>query len=574
VSASIKEFIRNWKSILLLLILPLLVIGSFFASFNTQGLQKVPIGIITNNYVELNELKSSLSEILITKEFTNIEDCLKELKQYKQYVCIDINKELAYKLDVHYDNTKTLVIWGVINYIERTVDWIKKEKTKELASKVLEQAELGPSYIEKIRSELNQIDSDSEGYITDIRNSVSDIENNIRNAESSIDSMGYRIVNIQSDLDNLKSNKQTHYSNSINYINSIDQSAGSLILLGYPYSQYGNEIKTKNNQLKSSVNSYNSLVDSSVSSISSESNEFSSLQKNTKTYLDSVGRSTSVFSSMEDDLEANRDMVDKANSNLNSLEYYIGEIRKIDPEQIADPIQLKLKPTYLPEVNPKIVERFRDKDGGDITTLIKGETLLSFQVIFPKILLLIVMFVALLTSTFICLSYLKSPANRRIRTMRHIFFPSFLSIYISSLIITMLPIFCVILLGNFLFLLPFFENILIITIIILISASIYVLVGMSLSYLIKEKSLTLLVSIFTLLFLLFFSGFILPIERMGRVPSIIASNFPGNIASDCLNKLLFYNQPIGSLLVNINMLFITLIFIGIMTLTIKFLRNQ
>ena len=130
--ANLKEFVRNWKSITLILLLPILIITLFFASFSTAGLQKIPIGIIDNTGAELGELKDSLSEILVTKNFESLENCLGELRQYKQYMCIEITKDRIFRLNAHYDNTQTLVIWGVINYLQSTVDHIKKQKTIEI----------------------------------------------------------------------------------------------------------------------------------------------------------------------------------------------------------------------------------------------------------------------------------------------------------------------------------------------------------------------------------------------------------------------------------------------------------
>jgi len=97
---------------------------------------------------------------------------------------------------------------------------------------------------------------------------------------------------------------------------------------------------------------------------------------------------------------------------------------------------------------------------------------------------------------------------------------------------------------------------------------------MGLSYLIKKKSLTLIVSVFLLIFLLFFSGFILPIERMGRIPAKIALNFPGNIASDALNKSVFYDQPLSSLNSAILILGLILILILMVVLVIKYFRDK
>src|SRR3989344_3739624 len=483
---SIKEFVRNWRSIILLLILPLLLIGSFFISFSAEGLQELPVGVITNSNIELNEIKSRLSEVLVTKEFNNLDECLFELKQYKQYACIEIirNINFGYDLNLHYDNTKPLVIWGVVNHIKTTVDYIKKEKTKEIATKVLEQAEDAPTYINIIESELNSLDRNFDDY------------------SSKLDSSIYN-------MNNLKLNQQSYYSSSVDNLNALDEYANYLVSSGVqPYSQYGYEIKAKSSLLRNNLNTQN--------------NDINSLNSGN-------------LADVKDSLRNNENLLNEMRSNINSLRYYINEINKIDPEAIADPIQLKFNPTYLPEINPETLEKYKT-NGSSIDTLIKGETLLTFQVIFPKILLLIVMFISLLTSSFICLSYLESPAINRINTIKKMFVPSFLAIFISI--------------------------------------SIYVLIGMGLSYLIKKKSLTLIVSVFLLIFLLFFSGFILPIERMGRIPAKIALNFPGNIASDALNKSVFYDQPLSSLNSAILILGLILILILMVVLVIKYFRDK
>ena len=397
---------------------------------------------------------------------------------------------------------------------------------EEIVAKVLEQAEDAPGYISKIESRINNLQSNFDNYISTLDSSISNIND-------------------------LKLNQQSYYSNSISNLNAIDQYAGYLISSGQqPYSQYGSDIKSKNDLLRNNLGLQNNEINALNSDLLNND-----------------------LSNVRNSLNNNKNVLTEIRSNLNSLNYYISEINKIDPETIADPIQLKFNPTYLPEINQETLSRYRNNIS-DIDALIKGENLLTFQVIFPKILLLIIMFISLLTSSFICLNYIESSATIRIKTIKRMFIPSFLAIFISSFLIIIIPIICVIILGNYLFLLPFFDKALIVSLLITISISIYSLLGIGLSYLIKKKSLTLIVSIFLLIFLLFFSGFILPIERMGRIPAQIASNFPGNLASDALNKAIFYDQPLNSL--NSTILILALILIGILiiVLIIKYFRDK
>lgn len=550
------------------------VIASFFASFSAAGLQKVPVGIIVEEGIALDEFKNSLSGILITKDFANLDDCLNELKQYKQYVCVDITKDIAYHLDVHYDNTKTLVIWGVINQIKTTVDWIKKEKTKEAAERILEQAEKGPQYISGAKRELLVVERAIDDYGREVDSGIKAIDLQARSARTNIDKMSESFSDVNSQLSNLQYSRETSKNNVINNIDSISTYAGYLLYLNPPANQYGMSIGDKAVKAKQELNVYDKLVLAAITSAADEASIFYGVQGNAENALNNLDSGINSLSRAKTGLEGSKNAVSEARNNLNMLEGYVNSFQGIDAESVADPIQMNFRPTYLPEANLKLAEKFKNGEQDEITLLIKGETLLSFQVIFPKILLLIVMFLSLLTSTFICMNYLNSPANNRIMIINKMFFPSFFSVFIAAFFITIIPIIFVILLGNYLFLLPFLSNIILILFVVAISASIYVLIGMSLSYLIKDKSLTLLVSIFILIFLLFFSGFILPIERMGAVPAKIAGNFPGNLAADVLNKVLFYGQTFSVIRENLFSLVLILIAIALAALIIKYVRKH
>jgi hypothetical protein len=507
-------------------LLPILIITLFFASFSTAGLQKIPIGIIDNTGAELGELKDSLSEILVTKNFESLENCLGELRQYKQYMCIEITKDRIFRLNAHYDNTQTLVIWGVINYLQSTVDHIKKQKTIEVTSKILEQAEYGPQHLERIRTNLNNADSLMTSQLNNLERSSNSIEQTISIINLDLNSLDNPISNIE------------------DYITSLEESSEDPII---------NNI------------ALNLLINT---------NEIKSTNRDIETTLQNLNSDTRDIDIIIKNLKSNQRSLKDLETNLDSLDVYLEQIQKISPEEIADPIKLEFHPTYLPGLNQKILDRFKNREEGEITKLIKGETLLTFQVIFPKILLLIIMFVSILTSSFVCLNHIKSPANSRMKTIKGIFMPSFLSVHIASLIIVLIPTFIVVLLGNFLFLLPFLENFGTVFLILFMSLSVNILMGTGIAYFIKEKSLTLLVSIFLLLFLLFFSGFILPIERMGAFPAKIASNFPGNLASEALGKILFYDQPFYFLKTEIIYLSILLATIFLITLLIKKIRKS
>ena len=126
IQATLKGFIRNWKAIFLLVVFPLMLISIVFMSFSPDGLQKIPIGVIWNDVpVDFEEFQDTVSSFLIITKFYNLDDCISELKAYKQYTCIEVEQSNSIVLNVHFDNTREPVIWEIIERIKTSVDLLR-----------------------------------------------------------------------------------------------------------------------------------------------------------------------------------------------------------------------------------------------------------------------------------------------------------------------------------------------------------------------------------------------------------------------------------------------------------------
>jgi len=233
----------------------------------------------------------------------------------------------------------------------------------------------------------------------------------------------------------------------------------------------------------------------------------------------------------------------------------------IDSNQLINPIKIENKPFYV----PKFKEGNHLFDGW-----FKNINLIGLQTLFPKMLLLVVMFLSLLISNFICLNEINSSANTRVSIISGISIHEFLSTHLSSLIIVGPALFVVLFLGRFLFQLQI--NFFVVMIIMFILSTIFIMLGMSISYLVVKESIALLITTFLLLFLLFFSGYILPIERMSLVSRFISEVSPGKVALDAFNKVTFYGQVYSSL-GDVVFLIIWLVFMLISTYIIKSVRD-
>jgi ABC-type multidrug transport system permease subunit len=253
-------------------------------------------------------------------------------------------------------------------------------------------------------------------------------------------------------------------------------------------------------------------------------------------------------------------------NDLSTMRSDISTVSTLNPELIVTPIKFLTKPLYVPIVKNKNVNTqnmFKD--------LIKGINLIGLQTLFPKLLLLIVMFLSLLISTFICLSEINSPSNIRVSIIRGIGLHEFFSTYLSSMFIILPPILIVLGLGYTIFELniPFGWAFLS----MFLLSSTFIMMGMSLSYLVVKESITMLIMTFILMFLLFFSGYILPIERMSPVSKVIAEISPGKISLDIFNQMTFYHQHVSTVSLLFSMLTVWFIFSTLIAFVIKAIKN-
>ena len=104
-------------------------------------------------------------------------------------------------------------------------------------------------------------------------------------------------------------------------------------------------------------------------------------------------------------------------------------------------------------------------------------------------------------------------------------------------------------------------------------ASIFILMGILLSYLIRNESITLLITTFVLIFFLYFSGFLQPIERMSYLSSIFATYTPINMALFAFNKVIFYQQGFFNIIFEMFVLFQWAFFIAISGIFVKIIKN-
>jgi hypothetical protein len=542
-------------------------------------MQVIPIGmVVDSNEIDVSEFDNVFSSFLETSYYESIDDCLNNLKNYNVYVCIDVIFDKAIHLDVYYDNTRENIIWGIIGRIKDSVDLIQKRKSKEIASDFLSDFNSNMNKLSTFKTNLNNVNRNIDSYIQRIDvsiNELNDAENELR---KTLNQMDRDIAEINLIKNSIRSTKDSNLNSMHFYLNSIENNHDSIQNISNENFGFYSGILHNTNNLRNQLNNYNSQFNTQFNNFDNKISDYESASLRGRQYVSSIDSSISYLRTTRSNLLGYKSDIQNINSEISSVESDFNKLRGLNPEILVNPVVISNYPAYTPSFeNDFFSDPDSDPDSESDTNLvdeaIKGLNMISLQTLYPTILFLITLFLSLLISSFITLRQINSLANTRIKILRKIFFPSYVSSFVSAHIILIIPLTAILVLGRVLFKIPIFQNFYFIVIAIFLLSSTYILLGMSLAYLIKKESITLLVSTFILVFLIFFSGFLLPIERMTNISSMIARIFPGNMILYAFNKFVFYSQPISSVFYELKILLLWFVVLIFISLIIKKMRK-
>ncbi|MFH1649885.1 MAG: ABC transporter permease [Candidatus Woesearchaeota archaeon] len=561
--AQLKGFVRDWKSILLLVVFPLLLICIVFMSFNPDGLRPVHVGVIgTVEGFDFEEYQPQYFPQFIVTKYENQSSCVSALESYNEYVCIQVSFVDVVVVDVLYDNTREPVIWEIIQQVKLGIDLIQREKSLEMADEFLDKFDETQVKLGGFESKLASTNLLLDAYITRTQQAQSQLSTARTDLSQAMTDMGNDIDDAKNIRNDLYYQKNSYYEDTNSQLNQID----------YILSSLNNSWPARNqvSSARSTLNSYNSQANSKFYEFDNKIYQYEQARSRGVGYLSTISSGISGLQSAENDLRNYKIQIRSLQDEIKKTKEDFAVVGGLTSDKIVSPVRLWNTPHYIPDVQNIISQNSTNETTAQQVQ--RGFNLISLQTVFPKLLILIVVFLSLLISSFIGVNGINSPSQNRLRLIPRIFFPEIISTYVSTLIIVALPTFIVMLVGQLLFRLDVLSNPLAYLVLFLV-ASIFILMGLALSYGIKKESTTLLVSTFFLVFTIFFSGYILPIERMSTVSGVVAEYFSGNVGLVIFNRAVFYGQHIESVSSGIIVLLVWLVGLLGITILLKWLRK-
>ncbi|NQU79308.1 ABC transporter permease [Candidatus Woesearchaeota archaeon] len=576
VTASLKGFMRNWKSVTLLLVFPLLLVGLVFLSFNPNGLRDVPVGVIIDPYGSFSaeQIRTSFPYLDIS-EYGRIDACLRDLKLAAQYACIRVEGNDPVKITINFDDTREPIIWEIIERIKTTIDGIKRKKSTDMTDSFLNNLVLTIQKVEVFKNDLSTVNSELDGYISDTDETIWSLSSSRDYISNTLDEMDSDVDDLDSLHSELSSQRRSFYSASTSYLSDIQSYTQNVEVSTDPTAiYYGNLIDSRANSASNTIGDYNRDAKNNLNRMDGKIYDYRGRIDEGNAYLRGIDSQIRKLKQVKADFYNYKVRVMQKENELTAIQNEFGGLDSFDSSNLINPITIENLPAY----RLLAAKRYASETNIETSQITqeeaeKGFSMVSLQTLFPTIFFVMVLFLSILVSNFVCLQNVNSPAYKRVKLVRGVFIHDFLSVYISSFLIIIIPVICMLIVGNFVFMIPIIANLPCIALLGFLLISTLILLGAGLAYLIKKESITLLVTTFFLIFLLFLSGFLYPVERMSNFVSYFALNLPSKIALTAFNKVAFYGQTVNNISVDILALVIWMAISIVAVLAIKRFRD-
>ena len=550
ISKNLKIIFRSKTTLILALIIPLITVLLVSIAYDkTQNIPNASVGYYSDAYSQTsyNIISQIQNQGINIMKFSSKDLCKNAIKNSYVSACIFFPSDLSYtnldnNINIIVDYSKMNLAWQIQNIILYGIGKASTNITKDITSNLLSQMATASQTLNSQMTSINKISS----------------KNDLIQSEAISSSSLSKSIN-------------TSFSRSAFPMSNLNQTANNQVAL----------ISAISTQAKNSQSSINSATDSIVQELDKlnlSSSEMETLKpyfiringeinqtvsQISKSYNSSVlnqGQISGEFSSILKELSALQaqfqNIVNKKNAintNLNSITYSTSAIDS-GINSISNAVSTLVNDLSL------VSTQSPGKIAQPITTTIKPiiSDSNSVNYVFPKMLLIIFMFSALiLSSDFIFydkknLSYLRnlfSPVTTLSYNFAH-FISDFTIIFlelVSILIISVLVI-------------PGFiePSVFAMFLFLLVYSILFILLGILIGDISNSEENATIISTTVGILLLIFSGIFIPLEYLPKIVSQILSVNPVVIAENSLRQITFFQ---GSLSSNINNLIISLLYI-------------
>ncbi|MBU1850329.1 MAG: ABC transporter permease [Nanoarchaeota archaeon] len=530
ISKNFKMLFRAKGSGAIVLFGPLIIILLVGFALNKPSTYELSIGVYATNYNELansfiGELKNNN---YLIQQFDSKEGCIDAIKKSIIHTCIvfpedfEIAESKTNELKFYVDYSRTNLVYQIIETVSSQIDIRSSELSFEMTNKLLniltntnEEVDADILALINLKSATNNIVSE----IISIQENMDSID--LKMEETNIKSIKSKFSNIEPLVEDLKDSGEDAISEGREF--SEDQGNSSNAGFLGDLDDIEQAINTTFNETSETIKDIEILISNASNKINDIKTKLEKAQKANKNIKSSLENT-------KDSLDILKEDTNKVKASLESINSGIESIEVKSAESIVSPITTSIEP------------------------VIAESTQLNFM--FPALLILVIMFIGIMLSSTLVIMEKKSKSSFRTFTTPTKDSLFVISTYITSLILLIVQIIIILILAYFFIKSDLLANFGLTSLILFISMSLFILIGMVIGYLSSTQEATTMLSIAVGSVFLLLSNLILPLETMSDFIRNLTKFNPYVISSEILKKVLVFN--IGIKFVIKPLLFLTL----------------
>ncbi|MFW5865499.1 MAG: ABC transporter permease [Nanoarchaeota archaeon] len=534
-SKNFKVLFRQKTSLISIILGPLLIIFLIGIAFNSSSTIDITIGYHTpDNSTLSNEFIYVLEkDDYTTKSYPDNSSCIEDLKNGIVHTCIifpenfKIEKGSTENIEFFVDNSRTNLVYTVIEKVSERIDLKKDQLSMNLTSALTDTMDKSSSNIDSVLGMLIKVKkrtADQSDAIVSVSKDLEDVDLGSGNASLNVKKDILDIEKIQNNLYEDVSSTVTSAREVISVIRSKDNVSHietDLADLEDDIDDLNQTAFTKTKQGSDKITDLMVKISDASSKIDMLKSKLESASTTTQESIESLDEVSSSLDSINEDLDTMKLRLEKAHSALKNVDI-------TSSEQIINPVQTTIKTVSSSN---------------------------NISMLFPYVLILIIMFVGLLLSSTLVVVEKKSRAAFRVfTTPTHdeffiitTFITSFIIVLFQTVVILgAVSVFGVDLIG---------ANLPMNILILILASSIFIMLGMCLGYLLPTQQSSNMASITLGAIFLFLSNLVLPLENISPYLRNIAEFNPYVLSSEALRQSILFSMDINALWFDIAILF-------------------
>ena len=498
---------RSKGSALVVLFAPLLIVLIIGVSFTGTSETGLPLGVhapqdnnLTQQYIQTLERGQN-----VVNTYDSEQACIQGITDGFVVTCIvfpenfEIDQTRRQEITFYVDESRTNLVYQLIANIGVDIDSASEEVSRELITRLLNVVTTAENLASESSSALVEIRAD----LTSLGSNLEDMESDLSNLDFDSEDVDISDVgdleNIRSDFDTLRERANTAV---VEGESSLDANDSSTQDLWDALQDLDDSVSTTS----SADSDLSSIIESLEDASSSLSDITSKLEDADETRTNLL----SDFSSLQDDVDSLLDKASEVRSNQDRILSAIDSFEFEDADSIATPITTNIEPVTA--------------ENSQVTF------------IFPYLLMLVVLFVGImLSSTLVFIEKDSKAFFRNYTTPTKTSFLTFMT-YFTSMLIILIQVILIVIAANYLLGIPVYQNWEFSLLILFLSITTFIFIGMLIGHLFNTSEAITMGSITLSSIFLFLSNLVLPIETYGpQVRELLGYN-PYILASEGLRK--------------------------------------